>query len=292
MASTPIDIVDSQVHFGPGGIDELIAVMDALGISGAMLDEFWGYDGWKPGHPLPNGAWRVTSPTATLAHERFPDRFRYCLRVDIRDPEVLAIVRLARDTPGLCAMRVHPGGTADELTAFARGQHRALFREVQDCGLNLFLFIGGRVDLLTPYLEEYRGIRFVVDHIGMPLERGVAIRAETMAAGTGEAGPDLAYFDEVLRLADQPNVALKWCHAQGMFGVHDYPYRGLDPYLRRAVDAFGADRVMWGSDVVGKHTPEPWSDLIHHIRSAEILSDEEKAWVLGRSLRQWMGWPA
>ena len=77
-----MEIVDSQIHFGPGGIDQTLACMDALGIQATLADEFWGLNNWGPGYKLQNGAYRVTSPTSELAGWLHPERFSYVLRVD------------------------------------------------------------------------------------------------------------------------------------------------------------------------------------------------------------------
>ena len=36
-----MDIVDAQIHIGPGRIDEVEASMDALGISAVLSDPAW-----------------------------------------------------------------------------------------------------------------------------------------------------------------------------------------------------------------------------------------------------------
>lgn len=49
-----MDIVDAQIHLGPGGISEVLAAMDALGIGAALLDEY-GVHAFnnQPYQPLP-----------------------------------------------------------------------------------------------------------------------------------------------------------------------------------------------------------------------------------------------
>ena len=36
-----MEIVDAQVHIGPGRIEETLAAMDALGIRAILIDEYW-----------------------------------------------------------------------------------------------------------------------------------------------------------------------------------------------------------------------------------------------------------
>jgi predicted TIM-barrel fold metal-dependent hydrolase len=63
------------------------------------------------------------------------------------------------------------------------------------------------------------------------------------------------------------------------------------PHLRRAIDAFGAERVIWASDhtVIQDHT---WADLLYCIRDHPEIEPTEKEWILGRSLRKILDWPA
>lgn len=284
-----MEIVDSQIHFGPGGIDRTLAAMDALGISAVLADEFWGLDNWGPGYTLPNGAYRVTSPTAELAAWLHPDRFSYVLRVDRLDPEVESLVRMAKDAPHCRAIRMLPALTAVELEAFASGGYDPVFALAERIGIPVFLFIAGHVELMPRYLERFPKLSFIVDHCGMPIEANVSF-LDAATPDQQHSGPDVGYFDEVLKLAVHPNVALKWSHAQGMFGMRDYPSVGLRPILRRAIDAFGANRVMWASDHGGNQTGETWGELVHYIRDNPELSADEKAWLMGGSVRAVLDW--
>ncbi|MDH3641353.1 MAG: hypothetical protein OES38_04615, partial [Gammaproteobacteria bacterium] len=118
-----MDIVDSQIHFGPGGIDEVVALMDTLGIQACLVDEFWGLETWGPGYTLPNGTFRPTRPTVELAAALHPDRFGYVARVERTDPEVLSLIRIAADDPNARAIRMIPAVTATETDAFAGGDY-------------------------------------------------------------------------------------------------------------------------------------------------------------------------
>ncbi|NDH64766.1 MAG: amidohydrolase, partial [Alphaproteobacteria bacterium] len=284
-----MEIVDSQIHFGPGGIDKTLAAMDAVGVDAVLADEFWGLDNWGPGYTLPNGAYRVTSPTAELAAWLHPDRFSYVLRIDRLDPEAESLVRMAKDAPHCRAIRMLPALTAAELEAFASGAYDPIFTLAERIGMPVFLFIAGHVELMPRYLAQFPRLQFIVDHCGMPMEANISF-LDAATPDQQHSGPDVAYFDEVLKLAVHPNVALKWSHAQGMFGMRDYPSIGLRPYLRRAIDAFGANRVMWASDHGGNQTGETWGELVHYIRDSPDLSADEKSWLMGRTVRTVLGW--
>jgi L-fuconolactonase len=57
-----IDVVDCQVHLNLlGSVDSGVAAMDAVGVSGVVIDEWWGFDadGLRvPHYRLDNGAVR------------------------------------------------------------------------------------------------------------------------------------------------------------------------------------------------------------------------------------------
>ena len=61
--------------------------------------------------------------------------------------------------------------------------------------------------------------------------------------------------------------------------------------LLRVVKAFGKERVMWGSDATQTTGHHSWAESLYYIRDTEQLSQDEKAWVLGGSLRKTLNWP-
>lgn len=286
-----MDIVDTQVHLGRGQIDGTLSAMDALGISSMLIDEFWGQFGTghpthiQPGYRLPNGAWRAAWPTAEEASLLYPDRFAYLVRIDPRDPQLECLMRTITSSPNARAFRLQPVWTLEEASEFANGSYDEVLDIAQDVGLPVCFFVPGYVELLAPYVERYPRLMFIIDHCGMGFPNIPAGRPQTEASRTLEP----AYLDEVLKLARHPNVALKWSHAQTRFGIERYPYEPLRPLLRRAIEAFGADRLMWASDhtVIPNHT---WADMMLYLRDDPELDPIEKEWILGRTARKLLNW--
>ncbi len=295
-----MDIVDSQAHLGPGGAAEMVAVMDALGIAAVLIDEWWMGKTLDPGYHLANGAFRPTAPTAELAAWTWPGRFAYLLRVDPRDPELESHIRQLRDATYCRALRIAPGINRDELARFDRGDYDALFAAAADCGLPICVTIPGHAERLDDYAAKFPASRLIIDHIGLrpgPKMLPLIIRLEGLPDSEAywtKLGqePIGDAFDRVLRLADRPNIALKWAHAPTMFDMPGYPHLGLRPWLRKAVDAFGAERVMWAGDAQTNSSGESWAELLFTIREDPGLSDGEKALVLGGTAREWLDWPA
>lgn len=89
-------------------------------------------------------------------------------------------------------------------------------------------------------------------------------------------------LDQLCRFANYPNVYVK-TSAFYALGQKQPPYRDLLPMIRRLLDAFGPQRLMWASDcpyqVQGIHT---YHDSIALIRDADStdLSQADKQWLL------------
>lgn len=294
-----MDVVDSQVHLGPGGIDKLLAAMDALGIKAAVIDEFWfGTATEMPTYAIAAGneiVHRKVAPTAELASLMHPDRFSYVLRVDRRDPQMHSLIRLLRDAPNGRALRITPGLAQAELSALASGGYDQMFEKAGECGLPIFVTIPGNAAALQRSIEKFPDVTFVIDHCGMPFTS--AMKQGLAAAGLADQLPEMgggtneAEFRNVLRLAERPNVALKWGHAQGLFGVTGYPFVGLRPYLRSALNAFGAERVMWAGDASANLTGETWAELLFWLLDNPDLDQNERANLLGGTVRRILSWP-
>jgi predicted TIM-barrel fold metal-dependent hydrolase len=298
-----MDIVDTQVHLGPGHIDQTLAAMDALGIRAALLDEVWLSHALMPSYELEGGVRRAALPTAEIAALTHPDRFAYVARVGRRDPEMAALLRLLAGRSGMRGLRVAAGVTEGELAALAAGDYDPLFAAALDAGVRtVFVQISGNAPALAACLRGFPELRFVVDHTGMPatpafrrslLKIGITGIWPPMGDTSDDAGRS-AELERILRLADaHPNLALKWAHAPAMFSARDgYPFLSLRPWLRRVLDAFGAERVMWGSDISANTTGETWAELLFWLVDNPDLSEAERRELLGGAARRWLDWPA
>jgi predicted TIM-barrel fold metal-dependent hydrolase len=288
-AGAHVDIVDSQIHMGPGRIAETLAAMDALGIRGALIDEYWtGHNPGDPGYHVPVNAFRPVQPTAELAALLHPQRFSYLVRLDRQDRELACVIRMARDAPHARALRVTPGMTAAESAAFAADAYDEVCTRACDAGLPLFVFAPGNVQGIMQYARRYSALRIIVDHCGLlsNLMRNAIGITQTMSHSM-----QLTAYEEVLALADFPNVALKWAHAPAMFEVPGWPGEALWPILRRTLDRFGRDRIMWASDATMNQTGESWAQLLFAMMSNTDLSAPERDALLGGTARAWLRWP-
>jgi L-fuconolactonase len=250
-----MDIVDAQIHIGPGRIEEALAGMNALGIRSVLID-----------------------------------RFSYLVRLDRTDRDVTTIIRMARDAPHARALRITPSMKRTEAEAFATGEYSQICAAACECGLPLFMFVPGRVRDVALYAREFPTLRIIVDHCGLVSN----LMRQAIERGGQPISRDaqLVAFDQVLSLADFPNVALKWAHAPAMFQAPGYPGEELRPILRKALDHFGKERIMWASDVSANQSGESWAMLLFGMMGNPDLSSLEREALLGGTIRAWLDWPA
>ncbi|HEY3063834.1 MAG TPA: amidohydrolase family protein [Chloroflexota bacterium] len=305
-----MEIVDAQVHLNQlvpdwktSDADRVIAAgiaaMDAVGIDALLIAESRGFDAqMRPalGPVLPNGAVRGEFPFSERAVATHPDRFGYLVRIDPRDPELERLMAEVRQKPGALCIRIVPVPNIGEVDAFERGVFEPLLAAAAEHAVPVFAWFPGRSHLLVPYLRKYPTLHIILDHCGVgvapPLVGQLPPTLQTSLAPT--LAERVQQLERVIDLAQYPNLALKWCHAPGYLSAEPYPHRDMLPLLRKVIDAFGIERVMWASDYTQSRneTGYSWAHTLHYLRDSDQLSDTEKDWLLGRSVRQILRWPA
>ena len=116
--------------------------------------------------------------------------------------------------------------------------------------------------------------RPLLDHLGVPL------------GAMGDAA--FRHIGELEALARHPNVAVK---ATGVpaYAEDRYPYRSIHGHLHRIYDAFGARRFFWGTDIT--KMPCSWRQCVTlFTEELRWLPQSDKPLVMGRALRDWLGW--
>ncbi|MEZ5978381.1 MAG: amidohydrolase family protein [Planctomycetota bacterium] len=116
------------------------------------------------------------------------------------------------------------------------------------------------------------GLRIVLDHLGKP----------DIAAGPGWSG--LARWrDELARLAESPSVACKLSGLASEAGPN-CDAQDLEPYVTRAMETFGAERLLWGSDWPVCDAAcgyDRWLELTQNLLGK--MTSDRAALVLGRN---------
>jgi L-fuconolactonase len=274
-----MDIVDSQVHSNVIGTDTTLAIMDAIGIQSVLVDEYLGPaenpSQLMPAYALPDGTFRPIGPNAEAAALGHPDRFAFLMRVSPFDPRLDGWVEVLAAAPNLKALRTVVFGDK-ELAAFKDGGFDRLFAAAHRHGLPVFVTCPSTVPHLAAYARKFPDLQFVIDHCGVAFD-----------APHGQAP-----IDDTVAIATHSNVALKWAHAPSFLSNAPYPFPDLEPKLARALDAFGRERMMWASDYTVSRHRASWAEALFTMRHSPVLSEDDKAWILGRTARTLLNWPA
>lgn len=197
-----------------GSATDLCAVLDAHGLHGAVLvNPISGYG-------LDNGC-------MLDALRRHPDRFRGVARVPL-DVSGTALRSLSRK--GVVGIRIDLVG--DGEAQLHDPQFAALVRSLADLDMVLEIQCEKEQPLLLATALSATPVRTVIDHCGRP---------------DGVHGIRQPGFRALLKLAGLEQVGIK-LSGPFRFSARPAPYTDTDRYVTALLDAFGADRCMWGSD--------------------------------------------
>lgn len=265
-----MEIVDSQVHANHRGIDQSIVIMDAVGVNAAVIDV------WPPvRNKLPAGTFRFEYPFAEEAVSRFPGRFAYVARFDPNDPEIDEQVGQVRKAPGRLCIRLASGF---DMKVLHEGGHERILAAAGKHGVPVMIYPGDEHPALTNYVRKFDRVQFIIDHVGMGVERAALPNQLESTIG------------QLLTYAKYPNVAVKWGHAPRL-SREPFPYRDLITQLARVIEAFGVKRLMWASDYTVTVDHHTYAESLFCIRCADQLSESDKEWILGKTAREILGWP-
>lgn len=193
--------------------------------------------------------------------------------VDLQAPDVDAQLAGVADHPRLVGVRHvvqdEPDGFL-ERPAFRRGLARL---ERLDLTYDLLVYarqLPGAVAVARAFPRQ----RFVLDHLGKPDVRG---------------GEYQAWRGELNQLAALPNVCCKLSGLVTEADWHTWTPAQLRPYLDAALDAFGPDRLMIGSDWPVCTLAAGYKDVIDLARDAigEYSVAEQERMLGGTACEFW-----
>jgi len=258
------------------GVELLATAMEAAGVDAAMV---------------------YSNPDfCAAAVARLPDRLAavhdHYDPADLGDPE--EYMAGLRAQPGLLGIRILPGidyAEGRNLALFVEGAWDPVFAAASRHGVPVVVFIPLELRHVHRVARAFPELRLVIDHCGMP------------APPTAPPLDDLfATLPDLLELAAYPNVAVKLTGLPAI-DPEPYPFPRLWPRLHRMLDAFGPERLLWGSDaqrVAGRVWQPPlrvpglervtYAELRDYLLYSEEIGPAEKATILGGAAREWFNW--
>jgi predicted TIM-barrel fold metal-dependent hydrolase len=136
----------------------------------------------------------------------------------------------------------------------------------------------GRFGVLEQLAQRFEGLSVVIDHLGVFDVRMLDPAVRDTFSGIANVLPLAAYENISVKMTSVP-----------LLSREGPPFRDAWPHLHAVIDAFGPGRVMWGTDAfIFDH---PYDEDVRFVRDSPELSADEKALILGGTLRRVWGWP-
>ncbi len=208
----------------------------------------------------------------------YPDRFAITGRYDFDDPASPGRLPGWKAQPGMLGVRI--GLRDPDLSRWREnGALEAFWFGVEQHGIPVSLFAPDGVTAFTQDVERHPGLKLIVDHLNL-----VTVPPD---AWEGRV-------QELIALAKYPNVAVK-VSALPLFSKQPYPFGDLQQPIRQVYEAFGANRLMWGSDQTMQiaHNTATYSQSAGYLEQAlaGLASADDLEWIFARTLSTWLGWP-
>lgn len=238
----------------PAEPDQLLALMDAHGVDGAVLVQ-----------PI---QYRWDNRYLASVRRAHPGRFSAVCRVDPEDPAAPDHLRTWVEEEGFRGVRISP--RSDRSGDWFDGPLMdPLFARTAALGVPLLLLTGpSRLPRLSTLLDRHPELDVCIDHMA------------DVALDDGEA------IASLLELARHPRVRVKISHTWSL-SRESYPWRDAWGLVTRVKEAFGARRLLWCSDWPVSVPHAGYGETRTMLDG--LFSPGELPWVLGESAAEW--WP-
>jgi predicted TIM-barrel fold metal-dependent hydrolase len=266
-------VVDAQVHIWGSGPptnpahrqvsvfskDDLLKEMDEAGVDAALIHP----PGWDPN----------ANELAVEAARQHPDRLAILGNFPLDRPESRALIDGWKSRPGMLGLRF-VFNQPHQRSWLTDGTVDWLWPAAERAGLPVALMASDFLPVVGQVAERHPGLRLIIDHLGR-------------RSGTKDEAA-FANLPEMLALARYPDVAIKATGAPS-YSSEPYPYRNIHPYLRQIYDAFGPERMFWGTDIT--RMPCSWRQCVTMFtEELPWLTERGKELIMGRAVCTWLDW--
>jgi predicted TIM-barrel fold metal-dependent hydrolase len=271
-----MQIVDAQIHLWGAGLpsnlshrqvthftaEEAIPLMDEGGVDAAVIHP----PGWDP----------ASTDMAFKAVRDHLGRFAIMGSLPLDQPGSRERIAGWRQQPGMLGLRytfLHDPARQ----WLADGTIDWLWIEAEKAQVPIAMLATDSLAEIGRIAARHPGLRLTIDHLG---GRGGLTTLKDHAA--------MAHMPELVALAKYPNVAVKATGAPGYSG-EPYPFPTMQTYLREIYDAFGPERMFWGTDIT--KMPCSWRQCVTMFtEELPWLNEQDKRLVMGDALCAWWGW--
>jgi uncharacterized protein YhfF/predicted TIM-barrel fold metal-dependent hydrolase len=267
--------VDAQIHLWGSGLPsnlahrqvtafttaEAVSMMNEAGVDAAVI------------HPPP---WDPGATQMALAAVRdHPRRFAILDHLALDPPDPARVARW-RSQPGMLGLRYL--FLKEPMRSWLEGDALDwLWAAAEKAGVPIAMMATHSLPHVGRIAARHPGLRLTIDHLG-GLGGNTTLKDDAA----------MTHIPELLALARHPNVAVKATGAPG-YSSGPYPFRSMHTYLRQIFDAFGPERMFWGTDIT--KMPCSWRQCITTFtEELPWLRGPDLEQVMGRAVCRWWGW--
>ncbi|MSP40593.1 MAG: amidohydrolase [Deltaproteobacteria bacterium] len=211
---------------------------------------------------------------ALEAAQKHPDRFAIMGKLPLNDPAGKNKLATWLQQLGMLGFRIsfRHGGTDSFIDD---GTGNWFWAGCERYDIPVMVFAPFAVEKIAVIAERHPNLRLIVDHMGL----NVQWKGKDLAPGV----------DVLLKFARFRNVGVK-VTCLPCYVAESYPYPTLHRQIRRVVDAFGPERIFWGTDL--SQSPCTYRQNVTLFTEAlDFLSNSDKEWIMGKALAAWLRWP-
>ncbi len=213
---------------------------------------------------------------AIAAVRNYPGRFAIMGSLPLDAPDSGSRIAGWRQEPGMLGLRYN--FLRDEARqSLHNGELDWLWSAAESAGVPIAALATDSLAVLGGIAERHPGLRLTIDHLG---GRGGNTTLKDAAAMT--------HLPDLLALAKLPNVAVKATGAPG-YSSEAYPFPAMQIFLHQIYDAFGPNRMFWGTDIT-KMTCSWRQCVAMFAEELPWLCDADKQLIMGDALCAWWGW--
>lgn len=241
----------------PNTVESLIAAMDAASVAKAAVVHSSTTYGFDNSYVL-DGC------------RQYPDRLAAVGSVDMLDDNVVATIRGLRDR-GLAGLRIFTGGSTKDFDPSELDNPKSFraWDALAELGLPMCIQTGPvGLPQVTMLAKRYPTVNIILDHLARP---------DVLD------GPPYANAASLFALADLANVYFKL--TPRIFGDVKKEKASADTFFPRVVQAFGAQRLAWGSNF--PTSPGALKEILANAEAGlASLSDADRAWIFGGTAKR------
>jgi L-fuconolactonase len=216
-----------------------------------------------------NSAYKTDNSYTVDSSHAYPDKIAAVIILDARAPDTPAKLREYVEKQGVTGLRLTGYPDKDGNFPWMEApEAQATWAEANRLGLAMVLMYlptkpsPAALQRIEALAKQYPRVNVVMDHIGWPASEGA---------------PNYGISPELVSLAKLSNVYFKLTSIN--FEHLEAAKLDLAPFVRHAVNVFGADHMMWGSDY--GNTKGTFSDMVADaIEATSLLTPRERRQVL------------